>query len=583
MLKKRGPGMAIILVFLALSMIITRPLITKAADSAYEEPYDPTFQAWTLAWDARALTSNPFGLFHANIFYPNPNTLAYSDHQIVTAIIAMPVLAITGNPMQTANYMLIFNLFLCAVGAYLLVVYLTDSRMAGMVAGVAFAFATPRLAHMGHLQLSAAAFIPLTLLFLHRYSEEGHTGDAVLFGFFAVLQTLSTWYYGMILGVSIIVFLIVRLIMRPRAFTLKWTATLLVVLAVAFALVVPFVIPYIRVHEAEPRFERKADEVDLFSADVRDFGAASEYSLVWGDLTRDVRKETNKRGGETERSLFPGLVPLLLGIAGAAYLFVKGRGAARFDVRYYVSLAVISFLMCLGTSLYFFGSKVDLPMPYELFYYGFPGFRAMRVPGRFIILISLSLAVLSGFAVKGMLSWLRRRSKVVLPALVSIVILGLLIVDVMSVNLPMTRVPTKDEFPQVYEWLAEREKDATAVELPLADYNPRTFVAGLQYEPTWAAREAWRTYYSILHWKKIFNGYSGYIPDNYYEGVKATRDFPSKEAVNFLKKQGVEYVIVHGKLLEPERLQSVYDWDIAHDDFNPVAQFKLDCVYRLED
>ena len=42
-------------------------------------------------------------------------------------------------------------------------------------------------------------------------------------------------------------------------------------------------------------------------------------------------------------------------------------------------------------------------MPYHLFYYAFPGFKVMRVPARFTILISLSLAVLSGFAVKGLL------------------------------------------------------------------------------------------------------------------------------------------------------------------------------------
>src|SRR5450759_3218457 len=209
-IKRRGAGFAILLVFFILAIVFTRPMITKGSNHTYKDPYDPTFQAWTLAWDVHALTHNPFNLFNANIFFPNLYTLAYSDHQLVTAVMAIPLMAVTQNPIQTANYMLIFNLFLCEVGAYLLVMHLTQSRLAGVVAGIAFAFAPPRLAHMGHLQLSAAAFIPLCLLFLHRYSEEGRPRDAALSGLFLVLETLSTWYYGMILAFAIFVFLIVR-------------------------------------------------------------------------------------------------------------------------------------------------------------------------------------------------------------------------------------------------------------------------------------------------------------------------------------------------------------------------------------
>lgn len=581
-IRKRGPGLVIILAFILLAMVFTRPLLTQGRDHAYKNPYDPTFQAWTLAWDARAITQNPFNLFNANIFFPNPDTLAYSDHQFVTAVMALPLLGITGNPMQTANYMLIFNFFLCEVGAYLLVVHLTRSRTAGVVAGIAFAFAPARLAHMGHLQLSAAAFIPLCLLFLHRYSEEGKPVDAVLCGLFFVLEALSTWYYAMILAFAILVFLVVRLVMKPRAFTLRWTLSLVVVLAFAGAIILPFAMPYLRVQGGQKRFERKMGEVDLFSADVTDFAVAPAENKLWGKTAAGLREGTNKRGGQTERSLFPGLVPLILGAAGAAYLFAKGKGAARFDVRYYVTLIAASFVMCLGSSLFIFGHRLDLPMPYELFYHLFPGFKVMRVPPRFVVLIALSLAVLSGFAVRGILSWLsKRKGKAVLSALATVLILALLLTDLMSAGLPMFEVPPKEEFPAVYTWLKNQPGPTPTVELPLADYNQRTYAAGLQYEETWAPREAWYTYFSTLHWKRIFNGYSGFIPDSYYKGVKATSDFPSQGAVDFFKKEGVEFVIVHGKLLEPARLQSVLGWAADHDDFNLLRRFGTDYLFRI--
>lgn len=578
--RKRGAGAAVVLLFLLLACVFTRPLITRGADHAYEVPYDSTFQAWTLSWDLRALARNPFGLFDANIFFPNPNTLAYSDHQIVTAVMSAPLQLLTGNPLQSANYMLIFNFFLCALGAYLLVLHLTSSRWAALVSGIAFAFAPPRLAHMGHLQLSAAAFIPLCLLFLHRYSEEGRPLDAALAGLFLALETLSTWYYGMILAFAILVFLLVRLAARPRAFTTRWLRSLAISSLVAVLVVLPFGIPYVMVQGRETRFERKLDEVELFSADVRDYGIAPKENLLWGSVTSGLRETTKARGGETERTLFPGLVSLVLGAAGAVYLFAKGRGAARFDVRYYVTLAAASFLMSLGSSLYFFGGRLDLPMPYDLFYYGFPGFRVMRVPARFVILVSLSLAVLSGFAVKGMLSRLSRQGRGrMAAALAASAVIALLLVDLMSGGVPVTRVPTKDRFPPVYEWLARQPGDASAIELPLADYNERTFEAGLQYEQTWAQREGWYTYYSTLHWKRIFNGYSGFIPDSYYRGVEATRDFPSEGSMAFIRETGVDFVILHGSLFEPERLARVLEWERTRDDFNLVRRFGRDCVF----
>ena len=583
--RDRGPMVltgGIILLFLVLSVVFTRPLLSEGDHAVYKDPYDTTFQAWTLAWDIHALSENPLDIFNANIYYPNPYTLAYSEHQITTAVMAIPLMAITGNPVQTANYMLIFNLFLCALGAYLLTRRLTGNRTAGVVAGIIFAFAPPRLAHMGHLQLSAACWIPLSLLFLHRYSEEGRTRDAVLFAMFFLLQTLATWYYGIILAVAVLIFLAVRLVMNRKGFTVRWTGVFLLSVLVALLLITPFAIPYLKAQKDEPRFEREIEEVDLFSADVRDFAIAPTENLVWGGLTAGLRETTEERGGETERSLFPGLVALVLGVAGAVLLFRRGKGKERFFVRYYVAIAVASFVLCLGSSLYFFGHRLNVPMPYELFYYLFPGFKVIRVPGRFIILVILSLAVLSGFAVKAVISRVSSWRGEAAPAVAALLVVGLLLVDLMSATLPMYAVPLADEFPPVYTWLEGQEGEAPTVEMPLAEYDEDTFDWGLQYEETWPQREPMRTYYSTLHWKKIFNGYSGFIPTSYYDGVFATRDFPSSEAIDFFKAEGVEYMIIHGALYDPPSLQEIVEWMSDHDGLELIERFGDDYVYRLK-
>lgn len=586
--KGRIIGLVIIVTFFALACVMTRPLITRAEHNTVKDHCDPMFQAWTIAWDLHAIGDNPWNLFNANIYYPNEDTLAYSDHQVSTALMAAPLMAITGNPIQTANYMLIFNFFLSALGAYLLANALTHNRIGSFVAGFTFAFAAPRLAQVGHLQLSTAGWIPLCLLFLHRYSENRKWYDAALVGLFIVIQTLATWYYGMMLGLAVLIFLVVRVIMERKAYSLRWTMTLLVSLLLACVFIVPFAIPYLKNHAKDPRFEWSTKEVDLFSADVRDFAVAAPENWLWGKATASLRKTTVKRGGPTERTLFPGLLPLGLGIAGAVILFRKGRGWDRFYVRYYVTLGAFAFLMCLGSRLYFFGHSVDIPMPYDLFYYLVPGFKVMRVPGRFIILVVLALAVLSAFAVRSILRWVSSKKSPAISGLAALGIVALLALDLVSVPLKTSRVPLKPEFPKVYQWLAQEKGNIAIVEFPLAHYDKRTYEAGLQYEPSWLALEPYRTYYSILHWKKTLNGYSGFIPDSYYEAVKAMDGFPSAESVPWLKASGIKYVIVHGKQMNPVILEWVFRWSLKKNGglkpwkvFDNGKPKDVDYVYKL--
>lgn len=584
--KGRALGLVIIIAFIGLACLFTRPMISKARDYVYKDSSDPVFQAWTLQSDARALANNPLALFSANIYYPNQDTLAYSDHQLSTALLALPLLAITHNPMQTANYMLIFNFFLSALGAYLLTNHLTKNRIAAIAAGLMFAFGAPRLAQVMHLQLSTAGWIPLCLLFLTRYTEKGRWYDAALAGLFLVVQTLATWYYGVMLAIAIILFLAVRLIMKRQTFTLKWTLSLVLVLVLAGAVIAPFALPYLKIHSSDPRFTRSVKEVDIFSADVTDFATASQQNWLWGSLTAGLRKTTLKRGGPTERSLFPGLLPLLLGIGGAVVLFLKGEGEDRFQVRFWVALGALAVLLCLGTKLYFFGHSLNLPMPYDVFYYLFPGFKVLRVPARFIVLVLLALAVLSAYGIRAGLAWLGKKKSIALAGLVALAVVALLLVDLMSVPLPMHKIASAKDFPPVYSWLKQEKGDAPTAELPLAMYNPKTFSAGLQYETTWLEREPMRTYYSTLHWKKLLNGYSGFIPDSYYEAVLATAGFPSEESIAWLKAMGIEYVIVHASLMDPATLQKVFAWSLKHQDLQPWKVFDKDpkdkdYVYKL--
>jgi hypothetical protein len=154
--------------YLLLTIAITHPLWLHLTDAVPGDIGDPLLNTWILAWDAHALLTDPLHLFDANIFYPLPNTLAYSEHLFSTAVLALPLGLVAGEPVLAYNLSLLLSFPLAGLGMYLLVLHWTHRRGAAFLAGLAFAFAPYRLAATAHLQLLTVQWLPFSLLALDR-------------------------------------------------------------------------------------------------------------------------------------------------------------------------------------------------------------------------------------------------------------------------------------------------------------------------------------------------------------------------------------------------------------------------------
>src|SRR4029453_1735783 len=73
--------------FAALTLIFTWPLARGLARDIPGDFGDPLLNAWILAWDASHLGR---GWWNANIFYPHPLSLAYSEHLLPQALQVLP-------------------------------------------------------------------------------------------------------------------------------------------------------------------------------------------------------------------------------------------------------------------------------------------------------------------------------------------------------------------------------------------------------------------------------------------------------------------------------------------------------------
>src|SRR5215210_90888 len=155
---------------------------------------DPMFQYWTIAWAAHALETDPRQLFDANIFYPYPHTLAYSDHLLGATLPLLPAIWLTGNAALGLNLAVLLACFLSATAAYLLVEDLTGNRLAGLAAALPFGLAPYRLANLAHLHVLTAWGIPLSLWAALRLWRGGGWRWAALLAVALAWQSLASVY-----------------------------------------------------------------------------------------------------------------------------------------------------------------------------------------------------------------------------------------------------------------------------------------------------------------------------------------------------------------------------------------------------
>jgi len=272
----------------------------------------------------------------------------------------------------------------------------------------------------------------------------------------------------------------------------------------------------------------------LAAAAILHFAAAID-AVVYRRVTVDLFV-TDLRLGNADRLLALGTILLALSLAISPV--VRSHAAAFMRSRGFFLLALIAAMwLSLGPTPQSLGRPLDLLSPYRLLYDHVPGFDGLRVPARFGTIVVLMLAVLAGFGADTLSQLVSGRW---LPALVVLVFLAESVALPMPVNgvtpppglnTPDTRLYRPARAPAVYRQLSRLPSDAVIAELPLGqpDYDLRAM------------------YYSIAHWRRLINGYSGFFPPYYGQIVTAVSDVPRHPeiAVDGLRAAGATHVVVH--------------------------------------
>jgi len=509
---KRFVALAVV-VFTSLTAVMTWPQVAHMRDGVHD-PGDPLMVTWVLAWVAHQLPRAPAHLFDANIFYPERNTLAYSETLVVPGAAAAPLQWAGVHPLIVYNLVFLSGFALSGVGVALLVRRLTGNAAAGMVAGLVFAFPPYRIDHYAHLQLQQTQFVPLALWAFHRLLDTGRVRDGVLLGACVAAQMLSCMYYGLFL-VPYMGVVCGTLLIAARSMPRRRVIALAAAAAVAAVAMIPAGRAYLGARAVVG--ERGRQEVADGSARLRNYLAPPEVNAVYGAIFN--------RFTDPERRLFPGFAAIALAIVG----LWPPRGLRGYSVRLAYALGL---LLAFDVSLGFNG------LVYRALYDHFLPFRALRIPARMGIMVSFSLAVLGGFGAARLAGSMRtpRAARLALAA-VGVIIL----IEYASKPLPLWRPPLAP--PAAY----------AAIERDRAD-SP---TAVLFEFPTGHMEDPEYLYYSVFHWQFLVNGYSGFFPPSYQRVVRGVANFPDGASFDMIKSHGARYLVVHGEWLYGARYETL--------------------------
>lgn len=278
------------LLFLALTLATTWPLALGLARDVPGDLGDPLLNSWIIAWNAdrvlRLLSGDVAAfaqLWHGNIFYPAQYALAYSELLHAQGLQALPVYALTRNPILCYNLVFLSTFVLSALGMYLFVRELTGDWRAGLVAGLAYGFLPYRIDQLPHLQTLSSQWMPFALYGFRRYFTTGRLRPLAGAALALIAQNLSCGYFLIYFSLFVPPYVLWEMATRGRLLDAR-TWRDIGAAAVGVALVtLPAMYPYFALRETEG-IKRSIEEARVFSADLLGFVTASDRLVLWAWL-----------------------------------------------------------------------------------------------------------------------------------------------------------------------------------------------------------------------------------------------------------------------------------------------------------
>jgi hypothetical protein len=506
-----------------LAIAQTWPLVTRLGTSMPGWPMDNFAFLYKLWWFRTALAvqhTSPF--FDPNSYAPFGFDLGQGEPTLANTLPGVVIGTLT-NDVVSYNLLMLLSFVVAGLGAYLLVKELTGSRLAALLAAVAFAFAPYHMAQMvGHLQLMGTGWIAFSFYFLERTLRTRSWRDGALAGLMLSLTALSAWYYAYMVGLALLVYALARLWMLRRETPVKSLVKPAIAAGViALALGGVAAIPSLRLW-SEGQLSHSAKAADESSAQPLDYIIPSELQPLWGEPSMRARSSENL----IESNLYLGVVVVGIAVAG----WVLGRRAKvqpNRSGRAWLGIFAVAAILSLGLTLHGPNGQLKgpIPLPGQLLYDWLPFYSSMRAYARFGVLVSLASIVLMGIGWTAILGagkqWVTRNRR-----WLTLAAMCLLLADFWT-------------SPPSYSWGTTRVEVSETAKF-LATQPPGI----VMQMPLMASQSGPLLYQRINYGKPIAYGYDTFEPAAWSAQRGNLSLFPDAKALDVLQGWNVKYIVV---------------------------------------
>jgi len=526
-----------LLLFAGMAVLHTWPLAAAPATWSRHDNGDAMLNEWIVAWIAHQLPRHPLHLFDANIFYPEPNTLAFSEHMFVPSLMGAPLLWAGLSTLVVHNLLVIGGLALTGWTMCLVMFRWTGDWWAAVVAGLLLAFNAHSLTRLANLQAMHVEFLPLALYALDRLFVRPTVAAAFGLAVAIACQALSSNY--------LLVMMAFAMTAAAASRPMDWLGrdrrrTLVLAIGAmlgASTMLIPFLLPYLHAMQ-DQGLTRSLRAVAVYDASWRDYlttGGRLHFRLWSGAIATPA-----------QTALFPGVIRSALALVA----IVTGVAWRNRAARLWITVGIVGLLLSFGTHL----------PGYVLLYRAVPLLQGIRATVRFGYLALAAVAGLAGF---GLAHLDRRLPSSKLRTLVGLAAATLVTVEAARLPFGYTH---GYEAPAVYHTLA-LERPHAVIELPLPP--PPAFGRNAPYMLN-----------SMVGWWPVVNGYSGFLPESYLDRRVDLAQFPDDESIAVLRRLGVTHVVVHREEFSHRWPDALERLDAARA-MRPVAADGDIAIYRL--
>lgn len=482
----------------------------------------PLLNVWTMWWNSDRLLHGFQRYWDAPIFYPTPDTFAFSEPQLPTVLMS-PVIWVTGSRIFAYNLYLLFSVILNGVFAERLLKIVGLNRPAAVIGGLAML-----LLPIVHWQLDVLQLVPLwgilwTWSACVQAAERPSWLRGVELGAAFSATFLTCGHHGLFLAVLLMgtVWVLPRRWLRLSTW-MPW----LVGAMVTLALIGPFVLHMQRAL-ARDEFLREKKMISDLSLRHKDYLSVTGVSL-FGPRPQDAKFSWH---------LSPGWIKV--GLA----LFAGLIGLCRRRWRRWTALmlltAILAYALSKGSHL-----RIGEWHPWWTLTAYVPGFSRVRNVFRFAFFVQMSIALLAAQALYFLLVVNRRycRNRVIRMCLaIMIFALGLLaVIEVRPADVPLIAAPDITANRAWVDFIRKETPPGKAI--ACFPFPPGTDVSDFDVTTRWM-------YFSTFHGVPLINGYSGFFTAEYFKiQDQLNASLATEPTLNMLADSKVEFLVINTKL-----------------------------------